>query len=39
VLSLQQRVLELRNAVAAKYPIEGAIQHPGGWRQRLAEWL
>ncbi|NBT35459.1 MAG: hypothetical protein EBT03_07955 [Betaproteobacteria bacterium] len=39
VLSLQQRVLELRNAVAARYSIEGAVQGPGGWRQRLAEWL
>lgn len=40
VLALQERVLALRNAVAAHYPgNEGAIQHPGGWRLRLAEWL
>ena len=39
VQALQARVLELRNGVAAKYPHEGAIQSPGGWRERLAEWL
>ena len=39
VLALQGRVLELRNAVAAKYRHEGAIQGPGGWRERLREWL
>lgn len=39
VLALQARVLDLRNAVAAKYGHEGAIQSPGGWRERLAEWL
>jgi len=39
VLALQQRVLELRNAIAHKYKHEGAIQNPGGWRERLAEWL
>ena len=39
VLALQARVLELRNAVAAKYGNEGAIQSPPGWRERLREWL
>jgi len=39
VLALQGRVLELRNAVAAKYKHEGAVQNPGSWRQRLREWL
>lgn len=40
VLALQERVLSLRNAVAARYHgDEGGISHPGGWRLRLAEWL
>lgn len=40
VLTLQQRVLNLRNEVAKKYPgDEGATQHPGNWRQRLEEFL
>lgn len=39
VLALQHRVLELRNAVAAKYKHEGAIQGPGLWQERLREWL
>lgn len=40
VLALQRRVLEMRNAVAAPYPGEpNFIQHPGPWRERLAEWL
>ena len=39
VLALQGRVLELRNAVAAKYKHEGAVQNPGSWRERLREWL
>lgn len=40
VLALQQRVMQLRNAVAAPIPGEpGCLQSPGGWRERLAEWL
>ena len=40
VLALQQRVLELRNAVAAPIPgEERCIQSPGSWRERLREWL
>lgn len=39
VLALQHRVLELRNAIAHKYKHEGATQNPGGWRERLAEWI
>lgn len=39
VMALQGRVLELRNAIAAKYKFEGANQEPGHWRERLAEWL
>lgn len=40
VLALQNRVMQLRNAVAAPIPGEpGCHQSPGGWRERLAEWL
>ena len=39
VQELQRKVLSLRNEVARQYPHEGAIQHPGGWRIRLADWL
>jgi hypothetical protein len=39
ILALQARVLELRNAVAAKYKHEGGIQNPPEWRERLREWL
>lgn len=39
ILALQARVLDLRNAVAAKYRHEGAVQNPGDWRVRLSEWL
>jgi len=38
-MALQGRVLELRNAIAAKYKFEGAIQEPSHWRERLREWL
>ena len=40
VIALQQRILGLRNAVAA--PVcgeQGYIQSPGHWRERLREWL
>jgi len=39
ILDLQKRILELRNQVDAKYPDEGAIQHPGHWESRLADYL
>lgn len=40
ILALQQRILSLRNAVAAPVPGEdGCHQTPGDWRTRLAEWL
>jgi hypothetical protein len=39
ILALQERVLSLRNGLAAKYPHEGAIQGPGPWQERLKEWL
>lgn len=39
ILALENRILGLKNEVARKYPDEGAIQHPGGWRVRLQEWL
>jgi len=39
VLDLQNRVLDLRNQVSEKYPGEGAVQHPGHWESRLADYL
>jgi hypothetical protein len=39
VLDLQKRVLDLRNQVSEKYPGEGAVQHPGHWESRLADYL
>ena len=39
IQELQRKVLSLRNEVARQYSHEGAVQHPGGWRIRLADWL
>jgi hypothetical protein len=39
ILDLQKRVLDLRNQVDAKYPEEGAVEHPGHWESRLADYL
>ena len=39
ILDLQKRVMDLRNQVDATYPDEGAVQHPGHWESRLADYL
>jgi len=40
VLALQSRILSLRNEISRPIPgEENYIQHPGTWRQRLAEYL
>jgi hypothetical protein len=40
ILALQNRILSLRNEIALPVPNEeGCHQHPGGWRDRLREWV
>jgi hypothetical protein len=40
ILALQNRILSLRNEIARPAPHEeGCHQHPGGWRERLREWI
>jgi hypothetical protein len=40
ILALQNRILELRNAIARPVPgEENCLQNPGGWRERLGEWI
>jgi len=40
ILALQNRILDLRNAIARPVPNEeGCLQNPGGWRERLHEWV
>ena len=40
ILALQNRILSLRNEIARPIPNEeGFIQNPGGWRERLREWV
>jgi hypothetical protein len=39
ILALQEKVLDLRNQVAARYQFEGALSDPGSWQERLAAWV